>query len=82
MTDWTNYYAWVATLMRHPGFDFAVIPDVIDGDEEQNDALVNEWPLPRWIGSPVWHMHESIERLYRLCLEWPWSASGAQATTP
>jgi hypothetical protein len=68
--DWSPYYAWVAGLMRHPGFDFAVIPDVIDGDEDENDALVSEWPHGR-VGAPVWHMHESIERLHRLCLAWP-----------
>lgn len=71
ITDWSPYYAWAASLMRHPGFDFAVIPDVIDGDEYQNDLLVDEWPLPRWIGAPVWHMHESVERLVRLCADWP-----------
>lgn len=73
--DWRDYYNWVAELHRYPSFDFAVIPDVIDGDEQANDALVAEWP---WrgtakggsIGAPVWHMHESIDRLERLALEW------------
>lgn len=69
--DWSSYYDWVAALMRHPGFDFAVVPDVVDGTEAENDALADAWPHPRWIGAPVWHMHESIERLCRLCLAWP-----------
>ena len=34
ITDWTGYYAWVDEICRSPSFDFAVIPDVIDGDEE------------------------------------------------
>jgi hypothetical protein len=75
VTDWTRYYDWVAELQRYPNFDFAVIPDIIDGDEQANDALVDEWPWRGsakggWIGAPVWHMHESIDRLQRLALEW------------
>lgn len=62
---WANYYSWVSSWCRHPGFDFALIPDVIDGSEEDNDALVAEWP-GRISGVPVWHLHESIERLVRL----------------
>ena len=74
VTDWGRYYEWVAELHRYPSFDFAVIPDVIDGDEDQNDALVEEWP---WrgksiaVGAPVWHMHESIDRLQRIANDWP-----------
>lgn len=76
VTDWSRYYAWVADLHRYPNFDFAVIPDVIDGDEQANDDLLAEWP---WrgtakggiVGAPVWHMHESIERLQRLANDWP-----------
>ena len=76
ITDWSRYYAWIAELQRYPIFDFAVIPDVIDGDEQANDALVAEWPWGReaktkGVGAPVWHMHESIERLQRLAREWP-----------
>lgn len=74
--DWSRFYAWVAELRRYPSFDFAVIPDVIDGDERANDALIDEWP---WrgsvkdgcIGAPVWHMHESVGRLVRLASDWP-----------
>ena len=74
VTDWSRYYAWVADLHRYPSFDFAVIPDVIDGDEQANDALLAEWPWKArhaQVGAPVWHMHESIERLVRLAHEWP-----------
>ncbi len=74
ITDWAEYYAWVAELHRYPNFDFAVIPDVIDGDEGANDALLAEWPwrtAAPHVGAPVWHMHESLERLDRLVTEWP-----------
>lgn len=72
--DWRPYYAWVADLRNLPLFDFAVIPDVIDGDEIANDVLVDEWPwrvTAPWIGAPVWHLHESLDRLFRLAVTWP-----------
>lgn len=71
VTDWSGFYAWAAKCKLIPSCDFAVIPDVIDGDEEANDALLAEWPLPKWFGAPVWHMHESLERLERMVLDWP-----------
>lgn len=74
VTDWSRYYAWVGGLRRVPTFDFAVIPDVIDGNEQDNDELLNEWPwrvVAPWVGAPVWHMHESMERLLRLALAYP-----------
>lgn len=73
ITDWSEFYQWVAELHRYPQFDFAVIPDVIDGSEADNDALMNEWPWKSkpHIGAPVWHMHESLGRLDRLVSDWP-----------
>jgi hypothetical protein len=71
--DWSEFYELIAGLHRYPSFDFAVIPDVIDGDEQSNDDLLAEWPwrdsAPH-IGAPVWHLHESLERLDRL-VKWP-----------
>ena len=71
ITDWGDFYEWALDCMRLPNCDFAVIPDVIDGDEAANDALLAKWPLPRWFGAPVWHMHESLGRLTKLAREWP-----------
>ena len=71
ITNWSGYYQWVYECSRIPSFDFAVIPDVIDGDEDQNDELVNEWTHSEWLGAPVWHLHESLDRLDRLAHEWP-----------
>lgn len=82
VTDWSDFYTWVDDLRRHPGFDFAVIPDVIDGDEAANDALLEEWPWGNF-GAPVWHLHESLDRLERLAHQWPrvcLGSSGAYAT--
>lgn len=69
--DWPNFYKWVASWCNHPGFDFAVIPDVIDGTERENDELVGAWPFSRFDGAPVWHINESFDRLQRLALDWP-----------
>lgn len=71
VTDWSAYYEWAAACKRIPTCDFAVIPDVIDGSESDNDALLMEWPLPHWFGAPVWHMHESLNRLERLAVHFP-----------
>lgn len=74
VTDWSLFYDWVAELHRYPSFDFAVIPDVIDGDEKANDDLLDEWPWKNsapHVGAPVWHMHESLDRLDRLVANWP-----------
>jgi len=64
--DWTEFYDWSLNLKKVPNCDFAVIPDVIDGSEADNDALLKDCPLPNWFGAPVWHMHESLERLEQL----------------
>lgn len=68
-TDWPGYYTWCARWLEHWS-TWAVIPDVIDGDEEANDELIAEWPFGTR-GAPVWHMHESLERLTYLVIEWP-----------
>lgn len=71
--DFSPFYKWVADASRLPGFDFAVIPDAVDGTEAENDRLVAEWPwLDRpWVGAPVWHLHESLDRLGALIERFP-----------
>lgn len=71
VTDWAAFYRFAESAKRIPSCDFAIVPDVIDGRETDNDALLSEWPLPRWFGAPVWHLHESFDRLTRLCADWP-----------
>lgn len=81
--DVDGYIRWVDEWRFHPGFDWAVIPDVIGGDEDANDRLLEQWPehLP---GVPVWHLHESLERLQRLAGAWRTVALGSsgQWATP
>jgi len=77
--DWKAYYQWVREWYRHPGFDFAIIPDVIDGTERDNDDLVMLWATSdlSHCGVPVWHLHEKPGRLARLCGGWRRVALGS-----
>lgn len=81
VAEWDRYYDWVSERLYHPGLDFALIPDVIDGDEEGNDELIHEWPdhLDP-IGVPVWHLHESLDRLIRLTCRWSRVAIGSSGS--
>ncbi|CAB4894495.1 unannotated protein [freshwater metagenome] len=76
-TDWPAYYEWSARWLDVPT-TWAVIPDVIDGDEDANDQLIDEWPHGRR-GAPVWHMHETLDRLARLVATWPLVCIGSSA---
>lgn len=63
--DVDKYQKWVLPLSKHPAFDFCIIPDVIMGTEEENDALIDEWELG--VDSiPVYHLGESVDRFFRL----------------
>ena len=43
--NWDDYVSWVSEYCQHPGFDHALIPDVIDGDEKANDDLLTVWSI-------------------------------------
>lgn len=68
-TDWAGYYIWANEWLAYPT-TWAVIPDEIDGEAEEQDRLLLEWPFGER-GAPVWHMNEPIGRLIRLVDEWP-----------
>ena len=68
--DWKPFFDWALDNKRIPNCDFAVLPDIIDGDEKDNDSLLLDSPLPKWFGAPVWHMHESLNRLERLATDY------------
>jgi len=74
-TWWAKYYAWAERWLAHPT-TYAIIPDVIDGDEFDQDALLAQWPFHER-GWPVWHMHEPIGRLLHLLDTWPRIAIGS-----
>lgn len=63
--DWLPFRGWIDEWSMHPAFDWFLIPDVIDGDEHDNDNLVFEFRELRH-GVPIWHLHESVTRIQRL----------------
>lgn len=84
--DFNAYVDFVLDACRHPGFDWALIPDKIDGTEYENYELVQSWVrlgLPV-MGVPVWHLHESLEYLDKLVSDFHWLAIGSsgQWATP
>lgn len=86
--NWLDYVKWCKGFARHPRFDFALVPDVIDGSEKENDELLRLWDKHAWHpikirGCPVWHLHESLERLDRLCSgRWEHVALGSSGQWP
>lgn len=75
--DFQGYLEWCIKWLKHPAVEWCIIPDKIDGTEEENDALIDAWPLPDAVSVPVWHMHESLERLARLASRFPRIAIGS-----
>ena len=74
--DVDSYIKWVGEWRLHPSFDWALIPDVINGTEHENDKLTDDWPFPS-DGVPVWHLNESLDRLDRLSSQWHRVAFGS-----
>lgn len=79
--DIDGYVAFCEKWCRHPAVAWSLIPDVIEGTEEENDALIYDWPT-HMPGVPVWHYHESLERLARLSTQWPTVALGSSGEWP
>jgi len=67
--DEEGYYRWLEPILTPP--HWAVIPDVIGGDEIQQWNLVRRWPFRRDLAAPVWHLGLSTAYLMRLLDEWP-----------
>jgi hypothetical protein len=67
--DWRAWADWVEPWLDYPS-TWAVLPDAIEGDEDTNDRLVDEWAWlglgSGWSTFAVWHLHESLIRLQRL----------------
>lgn len=66
--DWAKFYDWCDEWLNFPT-TWAVIPDVVDGGSQLQDALVKEWPHGQK-GAPVWHMDEPLDRLLSLTDNW------------
>lgn len=75
--NWSQFYRWLEPRLGHP--HWAVVPDVIDGNVDQQRRLVADWPFERLLGSPVWHMGLPIDYLLELAGEWPRLCFGSTA---
>lgn len=74
-SHWSKYYCWV--LANYALIDWFIIPDVIEGTEEENDLLLDRVPTSlKDKAVPVWHSVESLDRLERLCRSYPRVAIG------
>ncbi len=75
--DWSKFYEFASKCLEHPNCDWIVIPDVIDGNESDNDALLLECPIHKDFAVPVYHMHESLGRLERMAGDYDRIALGS-----
>lgn len=67
--DSGRFYSWVERRLGHP--HWAVVPDVIDGTEEQQKDRLKDWPFDPALGAPVWHLGLSLDYLLYLADRWP-----------
>jgi len=70
------FYKWLEPIANHHGYNYCFIPDVIDGSEEVNNRLIDEFPR-ELCGVPIWHLNESLEKLEYLSAEWQTVAFGS-----
>ena len=77
--DVAAYRDWVNTVAGHPGLDWALVPDTIDGTTQENDDLEARWLDLGVRVDPVvvWHLHEPLERLDRLVASYRTVALGS-----
>jgi hypothetical protein len=77
--NFNAYVDWVCSIYRHPNFDWCLIPDQIDGTEDDNVKLVHRWLRIglKAKGVPIWHLHESLEWLEWLVDRFEWVAIGS-----
>jgi hypothetical protein len=62
--DPNAFAAWVEPRLGHP--HWAVVPDVIGGDVDDQRAMAEQWPHPRALSAAVWHLDEPFEWLLEL----------------
>jgi hypothetical protein len=62
--DKPGFYAWCEEYLVHP--NWAVIPDVIGGSVEEQRKYMSDWPFPKELSAPVWHLNLSLEWLQEL----------------
>lgn len=75
--DEAGYIRWLEPRLFHP--HWAVIPDVIGGDVEQQSSFIKRWPYHRSMSAPVWHIHLSYDWLLELSDMFPKVCFGSSA---
>lgn len=75
--DEKAFYHWLDPMLGHP--HWAVVPDIIGGEVEDQRRLTKTWPFPRELGAPVWHLHLPLDYLLELTDEWPRVCLGSSA---
>jgi len=78
--NWESYYEWSDMWLDCPT-TWAIIPDIIDGSEEDQDELIRQWPHGVR-GAPVWHLNETTGRLVELVGKWPKVCLGSAGEWP
>lgn len=67
--DETGLYQWLERRLQHP--HRAICLDRIDGDVEEQRAMLKRWPFPKELSWPVWHLDKPLEYLDELIDQWP-----------
>jgi len=62
--DVKGYCTWLEPRLGHP--HWAIIPDVIDGTDDDNYQMIKDWPMRKELSAVVWHMGSSIKYLHKL----------------
>jgi hypothetical protein len=75
--DEGGFYRWLEPVLVPP--HWAVVPDVIGGDEFDNWTMTKRWPFRRDLGAPVWHLGLSTDYLMRLLDDWGKVCLGSSA---
>ena len=75
--DLAGYYGWLEPVLAHP--HWAVVPDVIDGPEAEQIAMLRSWPFAAELAAPVWHLGLPIDYLLWLADHWPRICFGSSA---
>lgn len=75
--DVRAYYDWLEP--RISPVHWAVVPDVIGGDDREQRELIRSWPFRKDYGAAVWHMGLPIYYLLELADTWPRICFGSSA---
>jgi len=67
--DLKGYYKWLEERLGHP--HWCVIPDVIGGSVNKQKRLIKNFPFPKDLSAPVWHLNLDLDYLLYLTDNFP-----------